>query len=290
MEPAAIQRLRTEIYSQLKQEFDATIDSLRMELSLRTAAPPVRPKHSLPHPEKFPGSTHKFDTWYAAITAKLRTDGDAIGDATAKAYYVYLNVESQVQAILLPHIKAAESQQSWSYEALLEQLRRVYYNPNKTQEAEERLYNLRQNTSESISVFIAKFERTLYEAEAYNWPDANKISLLRTALTPSIRSRLNQQLSLPKDYTGFLAIVQQLASRISSSSHTPFASTPGNSTSLTPYTRRDNKDNDAMDLNNIQGLPSGLPSIMPRKQTGSRRHPVQWDIDSDSDEDEEQDE
>jgi hypothetical protein len=40
---------------------------------------------------------------------------------------------------------------------------RVYDNPNKVQEAEDKLYALKQGT-DSLYVYIAKFEHVLYKA------------------------------------------------------------------------------------------------------------------------------
>ena len=97
-----IQQLRAE----LRAEFSSTIDNLRGEIQVlqqalqqATAAaskPPSskRPKSSLPDPEKFTGLAIKYDTWDAAIRAKLAIDGPAIGDSTAQFYYVYLNLTS----------------------------------------------------------------------------------------------------------------------------------------------------------------------------------------------------
>ena len=61
-----------------------------------------KPKPSLPDPEKFNGQSHKFDTWLPSIKAKLRVDNKAIGDSVAHFYYVFLNLKSHVQAMVLP--------------------------------------------------------------------------------------------------------------------------------------------------------------------------------------------
>ncbi|PMD12151.1 hypothetical protein NA56DRAFT_587674, partial [Hyaloscypha hepaticicola] len=55
----------------------------------------------LPDPEKFTGSTYKFDTWLPSIKAKLRVDSPIIGDEIAQFYYIYLNLDSSVQSIVL---------------------------------------------------------------------------------------------------------------------------------------------------------------------------------------------
>ena len=67
-----------------------------------TSTNPRRPKPNLPDPEKFNSKTYKFNTWLPAIRAKLRIDNPAISDSTAQFYYIYGNLESNIQIIILP--------------------------------------------------------------------------------------------------------------------------------------------------------------------------------------------
>ena len=104
----------------------------RLEIMLQRTPAPTRPKPALPDPEKFTGSAQKkYDTWLPSIKAKLRVDANAIGDQIAQFYYVYLNLESHVQAMVLPQLNQSESSNSWDYNTILDQLARVYDNPNK---------------------------------------------------------------------------------------------------------------------------------------------------------------
>ncbi len=209
--------------TQVKREFDqlrAEVTTLRA--ALVAATPTSRPRARLPDPEKFAGSSYKFDTWLPSIRAKLRVDGTVIGNATAQFYYVYLNLDSSVQAMVLPQLSHAESTQEWDYNTILDQLARVYDNPNKQSEAEDKLYSLRQG-NDPLPVYIAKFERTLYEAGGQSWPDVNKISSFRNGLNSAIRSRLAQQLVLPRVYSDFLRTVQQLSSKTAAP---PYQTTP----------------------------------------------------------------
>ncbi|CAG8079946.1 unnamed protein product, partial [Penicillium nalgiovense] len=127
----------------------------------------------------------------AAIRAKLAIDGPAIGDSTAQFYYVYLNLASQVQAMVLPQLTAARDSGIHDYNTILDSLRRVYDNPNKIQEAEDRLLSIKQSPEESLAAYIAKFERVLYEAKGQDWPDVTKISTFRKGLQASLRNRLS---------------------------------------------------------------------------------------------------
>ena len=233
----------------MRTELNRHRDEITFLRNVITSRPTSKPKPSLPDPEKFTGQAHKFDTWLPSIRAKLKVDGAAIGDDTAQFYYVYLNLDSHVQAMVLPQLTQSDE----DYNTILDQLIRVYDNPNKVQEAEDKLYTLKQGT-DSLQAYIAKFERTLYEAQGQNWPDINKISTLRNGLNTTLRGRLAQQLNLPRVYTDFLRIVQQLSGKSTTSS------------SATPYTihSRPNTHNDPMDIGNINALerdPSLLPTL-----------------------------
>jgi hypothetical protein len=117
----------------------------------------------------------------------------------------------------LPQLAYAKTSGNHDYNTILDQLTRVYDNPNKVQEAEDRLLNLKQDT-DPLAAYIAKFERNLYEAHGHDWPDVAKISAFRKGLNTTLRNRLNQQLNLPRVYPDFLRVVQQLASYSSGSS------------------------------------------------------------------------
>ena len=76
-----------------------------------------------------------------------------------------MNLEASVQAIVLPQLSQAKSSQVWDYNTILEQLTRVYDNPNKRQEAKDKLYRLKQGTY-SLLIYVTKFERIHYEASS----------------------------------------------------------------------------------------------------------------------------
>jgi len=192
------------------------VANLQAQLAaLQNAARSSRPKPILPDPVKFDGKAYHFDTWLPSIMAKLRVDGTsgALGDSIAQFYYVYDRLESNVQSQVLPQLATAEEAQYWSYQTILDQLARALDNPNKTQEAEDRLHRIEQSSGESVPNYIAKFERLLYEAKGHNWEDDRKISAFRFGLNAMIKNRLAQQLELPSTYPKFLQAVQKLSSR-----------------------------------------------------------------------------
>lgn len=255
-------------YQAIRNEFSSMIETLQNEIeSIKNQPKPhQRPKPSLPDPEKFNGQSLKFDTWLASMKAKLRIDAPAIGDAVAQFYYVYLNLESKVQALVLPQLSYAEDTNTWDYNTILNQLSLVYDNPNKVQEAEDHLLTLKQESGESLAAYIAKFERILYEAKGKDWPDVTKISAFRKGLNTTLRARLNQQLNLPKSYVEFLRVVQQLGSHSFSSNSTNGSSHPHPHSS---HTKPDPMDIGAISINSLSASSTSLDERNRRRQQGS---------------------
>ena len=117
-----------------------------------------------------------------SIEAKLLVDGEAIGSAIAQFYYVYLNLEPTVQSTVLPQLATAKASKSWNPQSILAQLQRIYHDPHKAKKAEDRLFELSQGSTESLALYIARFKRAIYEANAQDWPNANKIPVFRKGL------------------------------------------------------------------------------------------------------------
>jgi len=102
------------------KNLQAQITQLQAEVQfLRSISTPSRLKPSLPNPEKFNGQSYKFNTWLPSIKAKLRVNSVAIGDSIAQFYYIFLNLNSSVQAIILPQLGQAEESNIWDYNLIL---------------------------------------------------------------------------------------------------------------------------------------------------------------------------
>lgn len=190
-----------------------------LEAQLALPAPRQRPRPILPDPEKFTGS--RYDTWLPLIKAKLDIDGEAIGGSDkAHFWYVYGNLESKIQALVLPLASEVQLKPSLIFDSLA----RIYEDPNKVGRASERLTQLRQGT-DSLPHFLAKFERTLFEAQALDWPDLAKISTLRAGLNDHLKRKLEVQLVVPVRYDDFVRALHQLSGYAKSASFAPAAVT-----------------------------------------------------------------
>jgi hypothetical protein len=197
------------------------IATLEAQLSsLLASRQPSRPRAILPDPEKFSGAT-RYDTWLPLIKAKLDIDSEAIGGSDkAHFWYVYGNLDSKIQALVLP--LASETQLKPSL--IFDSLARIYEDPNKASRASDRLTQLRQGT-DSLPHFLAKFERTLFEAQALDWPDSAKISTLRAGLNDHLKRKLEVQLAVPAKYDDFVRALHQLSGHAKSVGFAPAAAT-----------------------------------------------------------------
>ena len=126
---AQIQALREQFAVEMQrsaQQIDALASRLDLALStietLQDRAHRSQRKPYLPDVDKFDGVSYHFDTWLPSIEAKLLVDGEALGDSTGigQFYYVYLHLESQVQAIVLPQLRAAKETHLWDYYTILD--------------------------------------------------------------------------------------------------------------------------------------------------------------------------
>lgn len=195
------------------QALHAQVQTLLDELNILKAKPPRRPKPCLPDPDKFSGSLISWDTWLPSIQAKLRIDGEAIGGPEAQFFYVYGRLEGKVQALVIPQLQVAEDLHEYDPNALLQQLARLFDDPNKIRDAEDKLQSLQQGPDDSLPTYLAKFERLLYKAKANLWPNTTKIALLRKGLNKAARARLDGQVLVPDNYNDFVTLLQKLSGR-----------------------------------------------------------------------------
>ena len=190
----------------------AMVEELRTQVQeLRQQRAP-KTRQVLPETDRFTGRTKEWDTWSMTMRAKLRIDGEAIGDNEAQFFYVYSSLNAKVQALVLAFVRATQESREWQPLALIDYLGRIYNNLNKAKKAGQRLIELRQGTT-SVTAYIPQFEKVLFEAGAGTWPDDAKITTLVGGLNKYTRQRIDGQLSLPTEYNGFVRMLQTLGNQ-----------------------------------------------------------------------------
>lgn len=192
------------------EELRTHVKELQETVAQRTTT--SRPRQVLPEPDRFDGHARHWDTWSMSMRAKLRIDGTAIGDKHAQLYYVYASLGKGVQGLVLAFMKKAEKTGEWDPSALLGYLERLYDDPNKAKKAGQRLRELQQGST-NLTVYLPRFEQTLFEAGADDWPDDAKITTLVGGLNKDTKQRLNGQLELPTRYNAFVRTLLTLGNQ-----------------------------------------------------------------------------
>lgn len=217
MDPAALQQLLERQAAQIddlhkrNEALQAQVTVLFNAIDNSSHNPHPRPRPALPTPETFTGN--KWDTWQVYAQAKIDVDGAAIGNDKAQFWYLFGCLDSKIQAMVLP----TASYESPTAKTILEALARVYDDPNKTSKAADRLTagKVKQYDDESFNSYLARFEKTLHEAGARDWPDLAKVSTLRGGLGDSLKKKLAVQLIVPATYDLFVKALHQLAQGVS---------------------------------------------------------------------------
>ncbi len=74
----------------------------------------------------------------------MRIDGEAIGGPEAQFFYLYGRLEGKVQSLVTPQLTVAEATQQYDRDSILQQLARIYDDPHKIRDAEDKLQSLEQ--------------------------------------------------------------------------------------------------------------------------------------------------
>jgi len=210
-----------------------------------------RPKPRLLDPEKLTGAT-RYDTWLPLIKAKLQIDADAIGTDEAQLFYLYGNLDSKIQAMVLPQLVQSENNGIWDFQTILDQLERVFDNPTKRDTAVARLQGIRQG-NDALPIYLSKFERLLHEANANTWPDDSKIAILRNGVNDKLKAKLDIQLELPTKYETFVKSLYKLGGHGGSGQGNSF----GNSGKLPAPRIGEPMDLSTMDTLRVSGIRTG---------------------------------
>lgn len=159
-----------------------------------------RPKHMLPHPKPY---THEdktqFPQFRTLLIAKLRTDGDAIGDENNRVWYAFGRLEGKAATRIHPWVQAHQDDPiRFTAANLLQQMTLAFENPNAEAEAETRLATMRQK-NRPLGEFISDFDQTLLTAGAHTWNNAQKCIRLRHAVREDLQDIMIGK-DVPDDY------------------------------------------------------------------------------------------
>jgi hypothetical protein len=210
------------------QDNMATIQQARLTPSdtIPTPLPPLSPaprlisaekkKPTLPDPSKFTGVRNTFRAWLLEMKNKLMVDGRAIGGHREQFAYVYSRLERTPQNMTIAFVERGGKDGTHNPDQYLAYLDECYGDPNAQARAIDRLRTIRQKEDESFAAFLPKFEREMADSGGGEWVDAVQVNYLEGALNHKLRERLISISDIPRDYVGFVRIVQTISSRLDS--------------------------------------------------------------------------
>jgi hypothetical protein len=239
-----IQQLQQELQNQRVeiQQLRSDITSLRIQT--QSQQPPIS---RLPDPPRFNGKPYTLRTWLPSVKAKLRSDQLSGADAFD---YVWDRLEQPQQASVLHLRQLAEDTQVWNPEDIFSFFQRLCHNPREQQEATQRFIAISQRDDESLTAYLARFERLSYEAQTLSWPDTSRITTLHRGLRSTLRHALESKndslFTLP--YDDYITLVQSADRRTQPSFQKPAYFQPGSQ----KLVRAKSPDPDQMDLGPIR--------------------------------------
>lgn len=175
---------------------------------------PPKKKATLPDPPRFEGARRKFPAWYLEMENKLLTDGEAIGSSRDQFSYIFSRLEDNPRAMSTTFAAMGGHDGNHDPNAFMQYLVSCYGDPNLKQRALGRLGDLTQGAKESFASFLPKFEKELADSGGAHWSSDVQINFLRGSLNSDLEELLLAQTSLPKDYRGFVEVVQQLGTNL----------------------------------------------------------------------------
>jgi hypothetical protein len=175
-------------------------------------APAVRtkkPKHTVPHPEKFTGEDEAaYPIFRGLLEAKLRTDGDAIGGEFEKVWYAFGRLADTASKRIFPWLQHKQGSVDFTVERLLDQMDLAFLDVQKQAKAVAKINVIKQH-NRTFRDFLQEFDQTLMEANGWGWQDSIKKGLLKAAVTGEVRRELVGR-DEPATYSEYIAQLRKI--------------------------------------------------------------------------------
>jgi hypothetical protein len=162
----------------------------------------------LPDPEKFEGDRKDLRRFVSQIKEKLNVNRDRYPTPQSRMTYVTNRLKGAPYAQILPYIHEGACQLS-DFAEILDILERAFGDPNRTRNARNELYRLRQGNKE-FSAFFAEFQRLAMEGEM---PDAALPTMLEQAINRELKGMLLHHDPPSGSYHDLARFLQNLENR-----------------------------------------------------------------------------
>jgi hypothetical protein len=174
-------------------------------------APPSRTaslSERIPDPKEFDGSRQDLPRFIQQVYGKMNANADRFPMATSRMTYVAGQLTGKAYALMLPKIKYGIPQ-FVDYPGMLEYLERAFGDPDRIQNAQNKLFQLRQKQLD-FSTYFAEFQRLALEAEM---PESALVPLLFQGISRELQDMLLHNPAPSTDYTAYTHHLQTLDNR-----------------------------------------------------------------------------
>lgn len=187
----------------------------RSDHAAREATPATTPRSETaslserhPDPDKFDGSSQDLRRFTAQVSAKMTANADRFPTTTSRLIYVAGRLSGKAYDLILPRAPYGIPQFT-DYPELLRFLEAAYGDPDRIQNARNRLYTLRQGNKE-FSSYFAEFERLALEGEM---PEASLQPLLFQNISRELQDMLLHSPAPTWDFRPYARHLQTLDNR-----------------------------------------------------------------------------
>lgn len=212
------------------------ITELRHELMelrqrLDDFSPPVALTDSLPNveiikdpaqtivnlkPTSFPtynGDRSVYPAWRRAVLSALRIDWNTFKYTNARVFLmIYKALEGKAQKQASPFFESGGIRGTERPEDFIAFLDRGNWDQTRVSRARSELNDMKMGPKQKWSSFYPQWANKLTEALGDNWPDETKVSLLKSALNPTLRIALAGNHLVPDDnFFEYCRIVSKIA-------------------------------------------------------------------------------
>ncbi|KAH0358939.1 hypothetical protein KCU65_g10167, partial [Aureobasidium melanogenum] len=176
------------------------------------ATPPSessRPSEKLPDPEAFKGQRSDLRRFVQQICGKMTANSDRFPTAQSRLIYVAGRLKDDAYNLILPKIQYGVPQ-FVDYQQLLDYLDQAFGDPDRVQNAQNRLYNWKQK-NQDFSVYYSEFQRLALDGEV---PEAGLTPLLLQGISSELQEMLlHNPVPAPRDFRTTVRHLQELDNR-----------------------------------------------------------------------------
>jgi len=162
----------------------------------------------IPDPKEFDGTRSDLRRFVQQIYGKMNANADRFPQATNRMTYVAGRLTGSAYALMLPKIRYGIPQ-FVDYPQMLEYLERAFGDPDRAQNAQNKLFQLRQKNLD-FSAYFSEFQRLALEGEM---PESALTPLLFQGISRELQDMLLHNPPPSQEFSAYASHLQKLNNR-----------------------------------------------------------------------------